>query len=231
MDSTVGLSSLVKGRSPSHGLRRALRRAGTTVIAGCIYPAFQFGPTRLLPADHPTRDTNFPESCASILEKEHGENILRGLASVVGLRRVQSNWVRLFLLIVPHWPSWWTVDDSWRYAHLSYKAYPSLGSQVRRGVGAGSWIFDDTWAIPEKALHVLASQRLPLGVIFVEFFGFHGLCGIFGFHGFRGLPSQGPLRPVSSLQAVASLLSLSPASPWWVPQGGVSFTTDMDPLV
>ena len=170
MDSNVGLSSLVKGRSPSHGLRRALRRAGATVIAGCLYPAFQFGPTRLLPADHPTRDTCFPESCKSVLEKEHDEDILRGLASVVGLRRVQSNWVRFFLLIAPHWSTWWTVNDSWHYAHLSYKAYPGLRSQVRRGVGAGSRIFDGNVGCPGEG---------PPGLGFTMSALWSPLCGVF----------------------------------------------------
>lgn len=39
MDSNVSLSALVKGRSPSKGLRKCLRRAGATLIAGCLYPS------------------------------------------------------------------------------------------------------------------------------------------------------------------------------------------------
>ncbi|CAK9068890.1 Uncharacterized protein SCF082_LOCUS34606 [Durusdinium trenchii] len=70
MDSNVGLSALVKGRTPSFGLRRALRKAGATIIAGCLYPAFQFGPTRLLPADHPTRDVDFPAPCVSFIDEQ-----------------------------------------------------------------------------------------------------------------------------------------------------------------
>lgn len=56
MDSNVGLSALVKGTSPSRGLRRSLRS-----------PFFHFGPTRWLPADHPTRDHPLPTTCASLL--------------------------------------------------------------------------------------------------------------------------------------------------------------------
>lgn len=56
MDSNVGLSALVKGRSPSRGLRKALRKAGATTIVGALYPGYHYGPTRMLPADHPTRD-------------------------------------------------------------------------------------------------------------------------------------------------------------------------------
>eukprot|EP00435_Cladocopium_sp_Y103_P051633 s1074_g16.t1 len=46
MDSNVGLSALVKGRSPSQGLRSCTRRAGATCIAGDLYPSYHFGPTR-----------------------------------------------------------------------------------------------------------------------------------------------------------------------------------------
>lgn len=53
MDSNVGLSALVKGK-PSRGLRKALRRSGAIRAIGNIYPAYHFGPTRWLPADHPS---------------------------------------------------------------------------------------------------------------------------------------------------------------------------------
>ena len=42
MDSHVGLSALVKGRSASYGLQKALRRTGAAVIAGCLYPGYIF---------------------------------------------------------------------------------------------------------------------------------------------------------------------------------------------
>lgn len=46
LDSNVALSAVVKGRSPSFSLRPALRRIGATTIAGCLYPACHFFPTR-----------------------------------------------------------------------------------------------------------------------------------------------------------------------------------------
>ena len=46
MDSNVGLSALVKGRSPSYGFQKALRRDGAASVAGCLYPVYHVGPTR-----------------------------------------------------------------------------------------------------------------------------------------------------------------------------------------
>ena len=60
LDSHVALAAISKGRSPSHGLRPTLRRIGATTVAGCLYPSIHFMPTRLNPADHPTRDNDLP---------------------------------------------------------------------------------------------------------------------------------------------------------------------------
>ena len=93
MDSNVGLSAMVKGRSPSHGLRKALRRAGSTLVAGCLYVAHHFGPTRLLPADHPTRGNDFPPPTRSFLGTTTGLTELLQLAKISSLSRWASNWV------------------------------------------------------------------------------------------------------------------------------------------
>jgi hypothetical protein len=60
LDSNVVLSALAKGRSPSYGLRPCIRKTGATIVAGWLYPAYQFAPTRPNPADHPTRDNEIP---------------------------------------------------------------------------------------------------------------------------------------------------------------------------
>ena len=67
MDSNVGLSALVKGRSSSDGLRKCLRRAGALVVAGDLLPGYQFGPTRINTADCPTRLHDFPEPALPML--------------------------------------------------------------------------------------------------------------------------------------------------------------------
>ena len=44
----------------SYALRPSLRRIGSTTVAGCIYPALHFFPTRMNPSDHPTRNSKIP---------------------------------------------------------------------------------------------------------------------------------------------------------------------------
>ena len=70
------------------GLKRALNRAGAILIAGCLYPAYHFGPTRLLPADPPSLGEDW--SLATLME----------LAKVFGQKRFQANWARFFLLLM-----------------------------------------------------------------------------------------------------------------------------------
>ena len=58
-------------------------------------------PTRLNPADCPTRDTDLPEPGRSILGGLHDPQASFRLASISSLRHWISNWARLFLLLTP----------------------------------------------------------------------------------------------------------------------------------
>ena len=59
------------------------------------------------PADHPTRDTEIPDALApSFLELD--EEKWRWLASLSGMRRWTSNWLRLSLMLCPSWTSFFT---------------------------------------------------------------------------------------------------------------------------
>jgi hypothetical protein len=93
MDSNVGLSAFVKGRSPSYGLRKVLRRSGAVAVAGGLYPAYHFGPTRLNIADCPTRDLELPEPCIALVEQFKSFESLLDFASLTSLRRPSANWV------------------------------------------------------------------------------------------------------------------------------------------
>ena len=161
MDSNVGLSSLVKGRSPSYGLQRVLRRVGAASVAGSLYPAYHFGPTRMIPADHPTRDHDIPPPCKSFLRSTDTLEYCLSLAKVQGLARHSANWIRLFLMLLGRQLPWLSTEDSWRYAHYTYKHYPfvravkplaSMDFDATKGFagegplpafGPGLWIFLD----------------------------------------------------------------------------------------
>ena len=124
MDSNVGLSAFVKGRSPSHGLRKVLRRTGAVAVAGCLYPAYHFGPTRLNIADCPTRDSELPSPCKSFSELLPAVRDLYAISNVGPLRRFASNWVRLFLLVYGGSLPWKEDQECWKFSHLSYSAMP-----------------------------------------------------------------------------------------------------------
>ena len=95
IDSNVARCSLGKGRSPSAALTSVLRRTAGVSLACGLYGALPFCPTRLMPADAPSRG-------APVLEATPGPSLcsqssLSPLAALPRLRRWASNWVRLVL--------------------------------------------------------------------------------------------------------------------------------------
>ena len=101
VDSQVVLCVLARGRSSAASLRSLLKKACALSIAFGIYLAPRYVPTRLNPADCPTRDTDLPEPGKSILGGLHDPQASFRLASIGSLRRWISNWARLFLLLTP----------------------------------------------------------------------------------------------------------------------------------
>ena len=97
LDSSVGKGALSKGRSSSRALQPLLRRSASIQLAGGLYPAYCFAPTRLNIADDPSRDVCLRAPAKhSLLEVVDFDSLYR--AHLVGLSRCQSNWVRLIIL-------------------------------------------------------------------------------------------------------------------------------------
>ncbi|CAE7692700.1 unnamed protein product, partial [Symbiodinium necroappetens] len=99
IDSNVARCAISKGRSPSKALMKVLRRISAVSLACGLYSALPFCPTRLMPADAPSRD-------APLLPPRPGPNLLSSypidpLAALPRLRRWAANWARLCLLVVP----------------------------------------------------------------------------------------------------------------------------------
>ena len=147
MDSNVGLSAFVKGRSPSHGLRKVLRRTSAVAVAGCLYPAYHFGPTRLNIADCPTRDSELPSPCKSFSELLPAVRDLYAISNVGPLRRFASNWVRLFLLVYGGSLPWKEDQECWKFSHLSYSAMPFSSKPFLQRV-SHSVDFDSSCGLP-----------------------------------------------------------------------------------
>jgi len=109
-DSRVAICSTSKGRSPSAALQRSLGRIGAVSVAGGLYPALGFGPSRFNAADAPTRERDLdaplrpPPSWLTDLRRLEAACLLPP-ASAAG-----AAWVRLTLglspqLLDPHEPA------------------------------------------------------------------------------------------------------------------------------
>lgn len=144
VDSHVALSALAKGRSPSFGLRPVLRRSASVCIAGCLYPAYLFAPTRFNPGDCPTRNVAVPApSCHGFVTGLDFQTLLK-LNSASGLKRHLANWARLFLILLGGRLPWWSWKDSVRFGHYEKSTYPfALNSSPEVVLG-----FDKTLGFP-----------------------------------------------------------------------------------
>ena len=137
IDSNVALCAITRGRSSSNALRHLLKRSSTLSLACVLHHAGRYAPTRLNPADHPTRDTEIPpalEPALSLLRDEE----LRWLSSLSGMRRWASNWLRLSLLLCPSWTVFFTEHSCLRRYGPETRCFtppwtsmPPLGFRVR----------------------------------------------------------------------------------------------------
>ena len=91
-DSNVARCAITKGRSPSHGLTKGLKRIAAVCLGFGLYPQLPFCPTRHMPADHPTRDAPFP------LPRPPTRAQLLPFHLLPRVRRWLANWVRLVCL-------------------------------------------------------------------------------------------------------------------------------------
>ena len=112
IDSNVARCAISKGRSPSGALTQELRQVGAVCVAFGLFGALPFCPTRLMPADGPSRGTSTPEPLPGT--PLHLAAPLRALASLPRTRRWTSNWIRLVLLVC----RWQPPLPSDRYAAL-----------------------------------------------------------------------------------------------------------------
>eukprot|EP00435_Cladocopium_sp_Y103_P061058 s614_g22.t1 len=100
-DSHVSRSSMAKGRTSSGALRPLLHQSAAISTAYGLYMAGRFTPTRMMPADHPSRDTVIPPPVPNsvLVGKNHQE--IAVVLNMPKLRRWVSNWSRLVLLVAP----------------------------------------------------------------------------------------------------------------------------------
>ena len=104
VDSQVALGCINKGRSSAKTLQPVLQRAAALQVAGGLFPGLSYAPTRLIPADHPTRDRRIPDAVPFSLT-EMLSDVDWQLFHAQKIPRAYSNWVRLSLLAILIHPS------------------------------------------------------------------------------------------------------------------------------
>lgn len=111
VDSNVIRCAVNKGRSSSHALSSMLKQLGALAVGGGIYLFLVYSPTRLNPADDPTRGRELRSPQVGLDLQFWKPMELQRLSSVSHLKRFASNWVRLVLrLLGPD--SLWYADRS-----------------------------------------------------------------------------------------------------------------------
>ena len=98
LDSRVAKGAHGKGRSSARALRPSLLRGCAYTVAGGLYPAYGFAPTRLNTADAPTREKHLPlPSDHSILDFLSEKQI--SCLHSRQFSRAAAGWVRLYILV------------------------------------------------------------------------------------------------------------------------------------
>ena len=98
LDSQVIRGAFAKGRSSSFSLKPLCQRAAAFQVVAGLYPSWCFAPTRLNPADDPTRGLPVRPPCRLSLLDFHDFGFLNVNPPL--LRRPFSNWGRLSLLLL-----------------------------------------------------------------------------------------------------------------------------------
>ena len=124
IDSHVVRSCGARGRSSAGSLRPVLKKIAALSLSHGLYIAPRFVPTRLNPADCPTRNTPLPAPSQLIADKCSSYG-LAFLASLCNLRRWASNWTRLTLLLSPSIIDFYVDSSCFR----SHPIIPTLESE------------------------------------------------------------------------------------------------------
>ena len=140
-DSHVSRSCMAKGRSSSLALKPLLHQSAAISTAYGLYLAGRFAPTRLMPADHPSRGASIPPPVPASIVKCRDSRILAVLGKISKVKRCASNWIRLVLLLSPSILDFHVSDECCRI-------YPATYAPNANSFSA----FDSSLGFPERGL-------------------------------------------------------------------------------
>ena len=142
VDSNVIRCSVNKGRSSSLGLTVLLKHLGALAVGGGIYPFLVFSPTRLNPADDPTRGREVRSPTVGLSLQDFSAADLARLSSISHLKRFASNWVRLVLMSLGTSVLRLSDRSLFRSSCIAAPIFPRLQSR------GSSRLFDATLGFP-----------------------------------------------------------------------------------
>ena len=173
IDSNVVKCAAAKGRSSSKLLCKALCRLAAICVLAGLYMVFAYAPTRLNPADDPTRDVCLRLPTPGLGISGWGSPELFRLAAVPRCRRWISNWVRLVLLVCGPYALALADRSSFRcprfpYGFTSANSQSVLASAFADDSSHSSLDFDATLGYPgEGPVLGLSSNSLCPLIIWV----------------------------------------------------------------
>ena len=133
--SHVSRSCLAGGRTSSVSLRPLLQQSAAISTTYGLYMAGHFAPTRMMPADHPTRDRSIPPPIPNSVVRDMSASEIITLLTLPKIRRWVSNWSRLVLLLSPQLLGFLSEPESKRAYPVSYLPDPSSFSQFNSCLG------------------------------------------------------------------------------------------------
>ena len=222
VDSSCAKGALAKGRSSAKLLRPALRRAGALCVAGGLFPAYLFGPTRLNVSDDPSRAAPLREPAENSLLQDLSESGLELAARLGGLSKWRANWIRLSSLVLGSSTRGSFLQALQDYPWRAFGPEPPAFLYPLRGFGlhpAESFALkalDEALLLP-SVLGELLSLLPGAGKVR---FSQEGMCekywtsGLFSQGPFRGLRSASLHFPASTRLACKVVSRISPGFPF-----------------
>ena len=173
VDSNVVRCAASKGRSSSRALSKLLTRLAALSVVGGLYIVWGFCPTRLNPADDPTRDVELRTPIPGMDLAAWDRSDLFQLACFPRLRRWASNWSRLVVSVLGPRVLSFADKSCHRVGAFPYglasSAWPLTRDQPTSGMD-----FDSTLGYPgEGPLQRLVSICAPLSLLWIGLFVGH----------------------------------------------------------
>ena len=125
-DSHVARASCSRGRTSSDAMRPILKRIASLSVAYGLYGQGRFSPTRMNPADAPTRSYDIPEPVMKSLVLGRSREEVAWMLKLPRVRRWAANWMRLVLLCLPSLSEFYASKEPYQ----KFSRFPLSGPET-----------------------------------------------------------------------------------------------------